>query len=211
VNRIDDQNQAGAEGVSVPGASIRPAKYPPELIRRTGAWLLLLLGGFAVIWRRPEFLQPRLIADELARFGPMLWVGYAAVSILRALTLIPSTPFVIAGALLFPQDPWLVLTLSMVGIAASASALYWLADFLGWRARLQTHRRYPVIQGWVARYGAPFLAVWAFVPLVPTDLGCLAAASAKMPFRRYLVAVCLGEAVLCTLLIFGVIRWSGLS
>jgi uncharacterized membrane protein YdjX (TVP38/TMEM64 family) len=176
---------------------------------RTGIWVACLALVLALLLRHPDFLQPAFIAKQLHRFGPYLWLVYAVVSMVRALTLIPSMPFVIAGALLFPSNPWLVLGLSMLGIAVSASALYWLADFLGWRERLQAHPKYPAMQNAVARFGAPFLTAWAFLPVVPTDLACLAAASAKMPFGRYLAAVCVGEAVLCSLLIFGIVRWNG--
>ena len=40
-------------------------------------------------------------------------------------------------------------------------------------------------------------------PLLPSDLGCYLAAAAKMPLRRYLPAVLIGESVLCAGAIWG--------
>ncbi|NBS92050.1 hypothetical protein EBS67_18950, partial [bacterium] len=53
------------------------------------------------------------------------------ISFLRGFTLIPSTPFVIAGVLLFPENKIIVLLISLGGILFSATLLYYLSEFLG--------------------------------------------------------------------------------
>ena len=38
-----------------------------------------------------------------------------------------------------------------------------------------------------------FVAFWAFLPVVPTDLICYAAGLVRMPFLRMIIAIVIGE------------------
>jgi uncharacterized membrane protein YdjX (TVP38/TMEM64 family) len=43
-----------------------------------------------------------------------------------------------------------------------------------------------------------FVALWAFAPVVPTDLICYAAGLVRMPYRRMIAGIIIGELPLVT-------------
>jgi uncharacterized membrane protein YdjX (TVP38/TMEM64 family) len=163
-------------------------------------WLLVVGLVLAFYAMHAEEFTPRQIAADLQRFEHGLLALYLLASITRALVLIPSTPFVLAGCLLFPERPGLVLAISLGGIALSATVIYHFAGLLGLDQWFET--RHPDqsrrMQQWLSGpWGFWALVGWAFFPLAPTDLACYLAGSLRLPFGRYLAAVCLGELLVC--------------
>jgi len=123
----------------------------------------------------------------------------------RGALLIPSTPFVLAGGALFPNALGAVLLVSMLGIVASATLLYRFPGFAGYDALLAA--RYPEklarLQGTLVKPRATwFVALWAFFPGVPTDLICYAAGLVRMPYRRMIAGIIIGELPLVSAYIF---------
>ena len=181
-----------------------PMTASPQLARwrrwLLGGWLLILgvVLGFYVT--HAEEFTPRQIAADLRQFEHGLLLLYLLASVTRALVLIPSTPFVLAGCLLFPQRLALVLGISLLGIALSATLIYHFTGALGldrWcetRHPRQVERLTRLLSG---RWGFGVLVAWAFFPLAPTDLACYLAGALKLPFWSYLLAICLGELLVC--------------
>ena len=64
----------------------------------------------------PQWLNRETLAEFLDRFGTQAFLVFAGISLSRAILLLPSTPFVLAGALAFPDWPLLVLATSMIGV-----------------------------------------------------------------------------------------------
>lgn len=124
---------------------------------------------------------------------------------MRGALLIPSTPFVLAGGALFPNALPAVLLVSMVGIVSSATLLYRFPGFAGYDTLLAA--KYPAqlerLRGELVKPQAIWLvALWAFFPGVPTDLICYAAGLVRMPFRRMILGIVIGELPLVTAYIF---------
>lgn len=164
------------------------------------AWLIAVgvaLGFYAT--HRSEF-TPEQIATDLREWEEWILLIYLAASISRAIVLIPSTPFVLAGCLLFPSRPMTVLLLSLTGIAISASLIYFCAQSLGLGASFERRptvsylKLKSILQ---SRWGFWALAAWAAFPFAPTDLACYVAGTMRLHFGRFLASVCLGEAVIC--------------
>jgi uncharacterized membrane protein YdjX (TVP38/TMEM64 family) len=112
---------------------------------------------------------------------------------------------VIAGTLLFPQQPWLVLFISITGILVSSILIYFCSDLLGFTVYFQ--KKYFRVTERIRRRletpaGVMFVFLWAFFPLVPTDAVCYVAGTAKMVFAKFILAIFLGELVLCSFYIF---------
>ena len=127
------------------------------------------------------------------------------MSVLRGFTLLPSTPLVLAGTFLYPDQPWLVLATSMAGILISSSLIYFCSEALGFAEYFESKRPAAVarIRERLERpTGLIFVALWAFFPLVPTDAVCYVAGSTKMNFVKFIFAVFIGESVLCSIYIF---------
>jgi len=168
-------------------------------------WILIII-AFAILY----FLSPETFsADRITKFiktfnTEMLWI-YILLSLMRGFFLIPSTPFVIAGGLLFPDRLLLILIISMVGVMVSATAIYYFSDFLGFSKRLN-HRFTSKTETWRARFSSSksvfFIAGWSLLPIVPTDLICYAGGILKAPFKYIFTGVFIGELILCYIYIY---------
>ncbi len=124
---------------------------------------------------------------------------------IRGFFLIPGTPFVFAGILLFPDNPVLVLSIAMASIVFSATLLYYFSDWLGYGDYLlEKHKDKVGI--WLERLKSPkatwIVIAWAFFPPVPTELICYLAAIVKMPYRNMIAGIFIGELVLFSIYIY---------
>lgn len=169
-------------------------------------WVCIIFGGVVAYFVWPQTFTPGNIADLLNEFQGEALFLYALFSILRGFTLLPSTPLVIAGTLLFPSQPWLVFAVSLFGIVVSSSMIYWLSDILGIAEYFETRKPHHVSK--IRRRlehptGILFVVLWAFFPLVPTDAVCYVAGSMRMHFPKFIAAVFAGELILCSIYVFG--------
>ena len=169
-------------------------------------WIALIVGCIVAYFVSPTSFAPQSIAAFLREFQNEALLIYLLISIVRGFTLLPSTPLVLAGTLIFPASPWLVLGVSLVGIVISSSMIYWFSDFLGFDEffeskkpdhvqKIRTKLEHPL--------GLGFVSLWAFFPLVPTDAVCYVAGSIRMHFTKFISAVFVGELVLCACYVFG--------
>ncbi len=168
-------------------------------------WTLVVLTGVGSYILFPRSFSAENIAAFLERFGSLIWVIYLVFSILRGFTLLPSTPLVIAGTILFPQQPFAVLVTSMTGILLSSTMIYYFSEFLGFDEYFEDHKpelTHKIKAKLEHPLGFVFVAAWAFFPLVPTDLVCYLAGTTRMDFREFIAAVGIGELILCVCYIF---------
>lgn len=168
-------------------------------------WIAVAVFGAGSYILYPHWFTAENIADFLRHFEGEIWLIYLSMSILRGFSLLPSTPLVIAGTLLFPAQPVAVLTVSMTGILLSSSMIFYFSEILGLSDyfegrkpeishRLKAKLEHPL--------GFLFVALWAFFPLVPTDLVCYLAGTTKMNFWKFISAVFAGEMILCTCYVY---------
>lgn len=168
-------------------------------------WALLIVGCIAYFVSYPAHFKPETIASFLSNSYHSIWPIYLAISILRGFTLLPSTPLVIAGTLLFPSHPWMVLAISISGIVLSSTLIYYFSDLLGFDEFFES-RKPRFVEKVRARLehpaGIAFVFLWAFFPLVPTDAVCYVAGSSRMNFAKFITAITAGELILCSFYIF---------
>lgn len=169
------------------------------------AWALVIAACVGSYLMYPQAFTATNIAAFLSTFEGGIWLIYLTLSVLRGFTLLPSTPLVIAGTLLFPMQPFAVLAISITGILLSSAMIYFFSDYLGFsdffenhkpelNHRMKTKLEHPA--------GFAFVALWAFFPLVPTDLVCYVAGTTRMNFFKFIAAIFAGEIVLCVIYIF---------
>jgi uncharacterized membrane protein YdjX (TVP38/TMEM64 family) len=168
-------------------------------------WLAVLISGIGGYIANPHAFTAENIAAFLLRFQTGIWLVYLAMSVLRGFTLLPSTPLVLAGTLLFPTQPFVVLTVSIIGILLSSTMIYAFSEYLGFHDYFESHK--PALTHRIKAKlehpaGFAFVALWAFFPLVPTDLVCYLAGTTKMNFWEFIGAVFTGELILCTTYVF---------
>jgi uncharacterized membrane protein YdjX (TVP38/TMEM64 family) len=170
-----------------------------------GFWALTIFAAVTYFFTHPHEFSAANIAAVIHSFETEIWLIYLVMSAVRGFTLLPSTPLVLAGTLLYPDQPWLVLSISMAGILISSSLIYFCSEALGFAdyfeskkptavARIRRRLEHPT--------GLAFIALWAFFPLVPTDAVCYVAGSTKLHFPKFILAVFVGEFVLCSFYVF---------
>jgi len=171
-----------------------------------GIWVCIIVSCIGSYFAWPEFFTPESIAALLTKFQGEALLIYLLLSVLRGFSLLPSTPLVFAGMLMFPTQPWLVLAVSILGILVSSSMIYWFSDLLGFSEyferrkpehveKIKTKLDHPA--------GSLFVMLWAFFPFVPTDAVCYVAGTTRMHFAKFLGAIFIGELFLCGCYIFG--------
>ena len=168
-------------------------------------WLGVVITCISIYLYDPSGFSANTIAEFVLRFDHEVLFIYAALSILRGFTLLPSTPLVIAGTLIYPEQPLLVLFISLAGILLSSTMIYYFSEFLGFSDYFENHKP-KLTHKLKAKLEHPlgflFVALWAFFPLVPTDLVCYLAGTTKMNYWKFIAAVFVGELILCVCYIF---------
>ena len=171
-----------------------------QIIGRT-LWGIAVLTALLAYALYPEQFGAEGIAATLTKHHEAALLTYLAVSVTRGLFLLPSTPFVLAGVLLFPDEFSTVFLISMAGVLSGSAIVYLFSDSLGFAdSLLRRHKHlYTRIAEKMAHHGTPIVVLWAFFPAVPTDLISCIAGTTKMEFWRFLAAIGIGESILVAL------------
>lgn len=167
-------------------------------------WLLLVLFGIGFYLYSPDSFTQENISLFIKNQNANLLLIYITISLIRGVFLLPSTPFVLAGAILFPDNLPLVFTISMLGIMGTAILLYYASSYLEFDKLFgEKHSgKFDTITEKINKHGFWIVLGWAFFPLVPTDLICYVAGTIKMNFKKYFLAIFIGEAVLVYFYLF---------
>ena len=120
------------------------------------------------------------------------------------LTFIPSTPFAIAGVLLFP--PFEAYIINLIGIVTSSLIVYYFTQYL--RLNRWIESKYPdqivKIKKALKRKEMPIIAGWSFFPVVPTDLIIYVSSTLSIPYWKCVIGILIGEGTLNALYIFSI-------
>lgn len=168
-------------------------------------WALLLIGFVVSYIIYPELYTAEKLVSTIKTFKNEMLLIYIVLSLIRGFFLIPSTPFVIAGGLLFPDQLLLVLLISIIGVLFSATSLYYFSDLLGFSSYLE--EKFPnKIPKLKKKLDSPkstlLVAGWSIFPFVPTDIICYVTGILKTPFKNVLFGVFIGEVILCSLYVY---------
>lgn len=182
-----------------------------SVIRRllTLIWAAVIVAALGFFLSNPAAFSAENVASFLRQNSASLWSAYIIISALRGLTLLPSTPLVIAGTLLFPAEPLTVFAVSIFGIGLSSTMIYFFSEALGFDDFFE--RRKPELVHTIQRrmetpWGLIFVAAWAFFPFAPTDAVCYVAGIVRTTYWKFILAILFGESILC-----GIYIWAGNS
>jgi len=170
-----------------------------------GLWITLILTVIVIAIVQPSFYEPSNLIRFIESFQAEVILVYILFTFLRGIVLMPSTPFVLAGAILFPENLVMVFVISLSGVMLTAAALYYFSDFLGFSEKLE--KKYPKqLDNWHRRLNSPkatlLVIAWSFFPFVPTDLICYVAGIVKMPFKYMMAGVFICKAILIYFYVF---------
>lgn len=181
------------------------AEKKPQFKKKTFVvWILAVSALLTLYFMHREVLDVEIVRSLVDRNRALVIPVYLLILSLLGLTFIPSTPFAIAGVILF--SPGLAFVLNLVGIITSSTIVYHFARFLGLGAALEG--RYPEqtlkIQKALLHKELPIIVGWSFFPAVPTDLMIYVASSLNIPLWKCLLGVLIGEGILNALYLFSV-------
>ena len=158
-------------------------------------WIGLVVGLSILYALRPELLEPERVVQALRGAGQSVLVGYVVLSVLRPITLIPSTLLIVVGTLLFPDLKWFVMISSLAAVVASAVLIYYFFEFLGlgdlFERKHAKHVRWLETQ--MNQKGFWLVVGWSMFPFVPTDVICYVAGPLRMHVGKFALGVTLGE------------------
>jgi uncharacterized membrane protein YdjX (TVP38/TMEM64 family) len=167
-------------------------------------WLVAVATVLILYFTNRDFLNVEVVRGLVDQNRAIVIPVYLLILSLLGLTFIPSTPFAIAGVLLF--SPGFAYLLNLVGIITSSTIVYHFARFLGLGAAFEG--RYPKqttkIQGALRNKELPIIVGWSFFPAVPTDLMIYVASTLNIPLWKCLLGVLIGEGILNAFYIFSV-------
>ncbi|PCI25107.1 TVP38/TMEM64 family protein [Candidatus Peregrinibacteria bacterium] len=168
-----------------------------------GLWIISLVALFLCYILFPEYFTTENLQQTFTHnlaFGIIL---YCFLGTLRGFTLLPITPLLIAGVLVFP--PYLLLLLTLFCIMTSSSIVYFWSTYLGFDTYFENKHPENLnkLKTVLKQKELPFIIAWGFFPFVPTDMICSACSTLKIPLWKCLVGVVIGEGIICAIYIFG--------
>ncbi|HHG84259.1 MAG TPA: TVP38/TMEM64 family protein, partial [Bacteroidetes bacterium] len=167
-------------------------------------WLLLIAVAVSFYFLFPEYFTVSAIQTGLQNYQGPLLLGYLGISLVRGIFFIPSTPFVLAGAIIFPNQAWMVVFISICGVLAGSTYVYFFTEYLEVEKvfRKNFKARFEKVKKGMTKYGLWIVVAWAFIPVVPTDLISYTAGVTKMPYWKFAIGILLGELPLVMLYVF---------
>lgn len=166
-------------------------------------WLTLAISVLLYYFLSPTSFSVEAMQSFLGENSTTILLFYIIASSIRALFLLPSTIFVVLGIALYPENPFFVLFISLLGIQIGATLMYYSASFLTPSTLFgKASKRIQFIENKMRKYGFWIILFWSFFPAVPTDLICFVAGSTKYNYWKFFLAVLLGELILVSVYIF---------
>jgi len=166
------------------------------------AWLVMVAVVLSIYWTHQDAFDVEWIRSVVHENRTLIIPFYLLLLSVLGLTFLPSTPFAIAGVVLF--HPALAYSLNLVGIITSSTIVFHFARFLGLNQALEG--RYPAraarVRSALAHRELPIIIGWSFFPVVPTDLIIYVASTLEIPLWKCLVGVLIGEGALNAVYIF---------
>lgn len=176
-----------------------------ETVRSFGLylWLALIASSLSLFFFMPELFEPQSIRQFLTDnlFSGLL--VYFIISTLRGFTLIPLTPIVLAGVLVFP--PWPLFLVNQAGVYASSAILYYMTRYMRFDNFFFTHYPQQVekLILLLRKRELPVISLWGFAPFIPTDMIICICSVLRISVFKTLLGVSIGEGVICAVYIFG--------
>tara|TARA_R110001592_G_C13035023_1_gene738762 strand:+ start:497 stop:1087 length:591 start_codon:yes stop_codon:yes gene_type:complete len=166
-------------------------------------WLALIVACLGLYTLQPELFEP---ANIRTFFSDNLYSGltvYLVICTLRGLTLIPSTPFVLAGILVFPPLP--LFLVNQVAVYSSSAVLYYTTRSMRFDNFFFTHYPQQVerLITLLRKRELPVISLWGFAPFIPTDMIVCICSVLRINVWKTLMGVSLGEGIICAIYIFG--------
>jgi uncharacterized membrane protein YdjX (TVP38/TMEM64 family) len=165
------------------------------------AWLAVLAGALYFYVFDREVLQS-LLDSALAQPKALAGTIYLAIASIRGFTLIPSAYLMIAAIPILPATPLFLLTL--VGVMISSASIYLFSEAMRLDEYFEGRHRAAIakIRNALQRNEMWVIILWSFLPLTPTDVICYVCGTLRIEFKKFLIAILIGEGAICAVYVY---------
>jgi uncharacterized membrane protein YdjX (TVP38/TMEM64 family) len=166
--------------------------------------MILVTGVVTTYILFPEKLSLSFMEEEVIDHPLEILIIYYLILSFKGLALMPSTPLLLAGMLLF--NPVEVFIINMAGIMTSSTVVYYFSKYLEFDVYFETkHSKYTqIIRAKLMDRELPIIVLWSFLPPAPTDLIVYVASTLRINVFKCLLGVLIGEAIINTFYIISV-------
>lgn len=171
-------------------------------------WICMLAASVLFYIFYSDYITADSITSWVARHNQAIVITYCFLWIIRGLFLIPGTPFILAGILLFPGEPMFLYIISMVCFFFSSVLIYYCSG-IGFADYFE--KKYPEKIAYLReKLSRPtafyFITFVTMLPISPTDLIVYVAGTIKLPFRKVIIPVLIGEGVIVAIYVFNGVK-----
>ncbi len=169
------------------------------------AWICIIVICVIMYLVDSSIFANETIASFISNFSGYAWAIYFLIHLFRGFVLLPSTPLIFAGVILFPDQLTWVLIVSLIGILGSSLLIYYCSDKLGFSSFFNSEsRKLKVVKERLSgKNGFIYILLWSFIPFVPTDVICYVSGALRIKLPIFISSLMLGEFVLCSIYIYG--------
>ena len=159
-------------------------------------WLILVTGVATTYIIFPGKLSFSFLEEEVVDHPIATLIIYYLIISLKGLVLIPSSPLLLAGILIF--NPVEVFIVNMAGIMTSATIVYYFSKYLEFDVYFETkYSKYiQIIRAKLIDRAFPIIVLWSFLPPAPTDLIVYVASTLRINVFKCLLGVFIGETII---------------
>ena len=167
-------------------------------------WIAVVIATLILYYVNRDLFDISFLKEYVSDHKLLVRSLYLVILTSVGLTFIPSTPFAVAGVLLFP--PMEAYIINLIGIITSSVVVYYFTQYL--RLDLWLESKYPAqiekIKNALRKKELPIIAGWSFFPVVPTDLIIYVSSTLNIPFWKCAVGIIIGEGTLNAFYIFSI-------
>lgn len=167
-------------------------------------WIIIALLILFFYFFKRELFDITFLKSFVSENRIMVIIIYLSILSLIGLLFIPSTPFAIAGVILF--SPVEAYIFNLIGIVTSSTIVYYFTQYL--RLNKWIESRFPVktikVREALRRKELPIIAGWSLFPVVPTDLIIYVSSTLSIPYWKCILGVLIGEGILNAIYIFSI-------
>ena len=165
-------------------------------------WIAIVVATFILYLVKRDLFDISFLKEYVNDHKVLVISIYLFILTFIGLTIIPSTPFALAGVLMFP--PLTAYIINLIGIITSSVVVYYFTRYL--RLDVWLESKYPAkikkIKKALRKKELPIIAGWSFFPVVPTDLIIYVSSTLKIPYWKCAIGVLIGEGTLNAFYIF---------
>jgi uncharacterized membrane protein YdjX (TVP38/TMEM64 family) len=172
--------------------------------KRLVVWALMTVGLIVLYNLKTDWFNIGFLESVVKEHRIWAMLIYVIILLGVGIFLIPSTPFAVAGVIIF--SPIEAFILNLVGILFSSILVYYFARYLGIKDIFETKyaKKLKKVKKALSKKELPIIIGWSFFPAVPTDLIIYACSGLNISLKKCLIGVLIGEGILNFFYIFSI-------